>query len=594
MIIREWNGYQEGRDITKIPSEFFTTPTKNVLIFKNKAYMRPGLTAFGAAHTAETKIHGEYVWKDAGIGELAIRTTARKVQVYLEQHKTGVGWVDIFGALNVDVQRVRFATWIDSSDAIIHKRLFFVDGSVDMYDWNGAVGVVASVAGDVITLVAGKSAEALGFDDGSSTPQTVIINGAEYTYNNDPTAQTLSLTSTPTVAAGDLVIAKPKVATTNISGFKKDHIHTYKNHVMVASLDSVQCYFSHLATYPLTYTVPAPASRTAATAFFVNLDGNVTATTERKNKLWISTEDDWFELIKTNIANAFDLYVEVEKNDTTERNGSLPYAVSNFRGDTVFVAQDKTVQMITDLELIQSDSIKLLSDQIQGLLQRTDLTECRVVVHERYIYIIAPSAATLIMYDTVDGFWQPPQQIAMGFLSIISGQLVGHSNARDESFNLFQGRQDLGVDFDAVFALPFIDNDNDFTLKQFAKTAISGRTTESAVITWENYFDTDGEKGHLTREVLASQMRLYAGSGGAGWGSLPFGTAPYAGEVPETDSDLKRFFLFDAPTAIPYFEFRPIITVSGESTDFHLLAYEVESKMASRKVSNDHYIKSGQ
>lgn len=593
MKIREWKGYQEGRDISKIAADFLTYPTKNVLIYKNKAYKRPGITIFGATYTTENKILGEYVWKDAGAGEIGIRAHGQKVDAWLEPYKDGAGWVEIFAALDSSAERVRFATWIDSNDSIIHKRCFFVDGSSDVYQWNGAVGVVASVAGDVITLVAGKSAEALGFDDGSGTPQTVIINGTEYTYNNDPTAQDLNLTSTPTgVAAGDLVIAKPNVSTTTLSTFNKDHIYTFKNHVMLAALDSVQCYFSHISSYPLDYTVPAPASRTAATPFFINLDGNVTASIERNNRLWLSTQDDWFKIEKLDAANAFDLYVEVEKDDTTERNGALPFAVTTYKGDTIFVAQDKTIQMITDLELIQSDTLKLISDEIVGMLQRIDMTEVRVRVHDRYIYIICPAEPVTLMYDTIDGFWQPPQVIAMGHLSVIGGNLIGHSNARNESFTLFSGRQDLGVDFEAVFALPYIDHEDEFVYNQFTKSGISGRCTESAHVEWTNYYFTDETEHVVTREIDGADMKLVSNPDDASWGSLPFMQVPYGGSIDEAGADVRRFNLFDAKASPAYFEYRPIITVTGESAEFHLLSYFVDQKVASRKVGNDLYLSS--
>lgn len=590
MLIKEFKGYQEGRDITKIDPDFFTYPSKNVLVYKGKAYKRPGIALFGAAQDQEKPIHGEYVWKDAAPGEMPIRTFDQTVQVWLEEYKTGAGWTDIYAALNAGTQRVRFATWIDSNDSIIHKRIFFVDGSTNVYQWNGAVGVVASVASSTITLATGKTAEALGFDDGSVTAQTVIINGTEYTYDNDPTGQDLTLTSTPSgVSAGDLVIAKPTVATTLVTGLpNKDHIHTYKNHVMLGSLDSVACYFSHIADYPLNFTVPG--TKTAATAFFITLDGNLTASTERKGILWLSTQDDWFKTIKLDSANAFGLFVEVSKDESTERNGALPYAVSNFRGDTIFVAQDKTIQMITDLELIQSDSIKLLSDEVVGLLQRTNMTNVRVVVHERYIYIICPADATTIMYDTVDGFWQTPQEIGMSLLSIIGGQLIGHSNARNESFYLFSGNQDLGVDFEAVFAFPYRDNEDEFEYKQFSKQGISGRAKESAHVIWETFYDTDGEKRTHKREFDMTNVRMYASPVDSTWGALPFATAPYGGAIPATGSELKRFFLFDAPKATEYFECSTKITVSGESAEFHLLAYKTYESKASRKVGNDHYL----
>ena len=592
MIIRDFKGYQEGRDITKITPDFFAYPTQNVLVYKGKAYKRPGTEALGAIGS-NGKVHGEYVWKDAQPGAISVRTSGQKVQAWLEPFKAGMGWTDIYTALDANTKRVRFATWVDSNGSTVHTRLFFVDGSVNLYQWNGAIGVVDSVVSNTITLVSGKTAESLGFDDGSTTNRTIIVNGTEYVYNNNPTGQDLVCTTTPSgVQPGDLVIAKPTVSTTTLNTFPKDHIYEYKNHVVLGNLESGQLYFSHIATYPLDYTVPVPASRTAATAFFATLDGNVTAMAERKNDFWVSTEDDWFKFTKLDTKNAYDLYVEVEKNETTERNGALPFCVTNFKGDTMFIAQDKTLQMITDTDLIQEDAINLLSDDIALLLARLDLEEARLTAHERYIYIIAPQNATVVMYDTVDNYWQPPQIIGVSMLSVIEGELCGHSNATDTSFKMFKGRQDLGIDFQAVFATGYITMDNEFIYKQFSKSAIAGRTTASAKITWETLYEIEGSRESLIRSIDASKIKLFDGNTLTPFGSVPFGSVPWAGAALEDNSDVKRFFLFDGGTAKPFFEYRPVITVTGENAAFELTAYMVEEAAASRKVGNDHYVKS--
>lgn len=591
MTIEDFKGYLEGRDITRIPPEYFAYPTKNVMIYKGKAYKRGGTEYFGAAETGTNKIHGEFTWKDAQAGEMGIRTTGQKVQVWLEPFKTGADWVDIFTALDADVERVRFAKFIDTNDPTIHTRLIAVDGSADVYQWNGGVGVVESVAADVITIAGSKTCEALGFDDGSSTPQTVLINGTTYTYDNDPTGSDLNLTSTPTVAVGDLVIAQMTVTTTTLNTFNKDHVFAYKNHVVLGNLESGQMYFSHISDYPLNYTIPIPSSRTAATAFFINLSGNLTATWIRKGYLWASTEEDWYKILKLETQNAYDLFVEVELVETTERNGALPFCVSSYKGDTIFLAQDKTLQMITDNDIIQEDAIKLLSDEIAYLLLRTDLTEARLTVHDRQISIIAPIAATVLIYDTVDGYWHPPQEIGVSMYSVIAGVLVGHSNSVDTSFYMFRGRQDLGVDFEAVFALGYQNYGDEFKYKAIGKAGISGRTTESAEINWTTEYEADGERATQVREFTGSDLKLFANSGLTPWATVAYGSVPYAGEELVDNSDVKRFFHFDKGTDTPFFEYRPVITVGGDNAAFELTGYMTEEKAASRKVSNEHFVK---
>jgi hypothetical protein len=592
MIIQDFKGYQEGKDITKIPQDYLAYPAENVMIYKGKAYKRAGSELFGAVDTLDQPIIGDYTWKDAQPGRMLLRAYGQKLQAWLEPYKTGAGWVDIFTALTAGASKVRFAKWIDPNGSTIHTRLFFVDGSDDFYQWNGGVAKVLSVVGTTITIDGVKTLEALGFDNGAVTTQTIRINGVTYQYNNNPTGQTLTTTVAPVgVVPGDLVIAQPTVSIITLANFNKEHIYQFKNHVVLGNLTSGNLYFSHIANYPIDYTVPLPASRTAATGFFSSLDGNIMAIWTRKDKLWVSTEEDWFKYTKLDTKNAYDLFVEVEKNETTERNGALPHCVTSYKGDTIFIAQDKTLQMITDNDIVQTDSVKLLSDEVATLLQRTNMLGASILVFDRYILIIAPADSLIAMYDIVDNYWQPPQYNGVNSISIFDGYLVGHSSTRNVSFKMFTGRQDLGVDFDAVFATGYANFGNEFIHKQFTKTGISGRMTASCEIKWENLFEENGQRAKLTREIKGTDVKLFSGSDLTPFGSVPFGTTPFAGFMPEEGSDIKRFILLDGGASKPFLEYRPIITISGENTAFEMTGYMIEEMAASRKVGNDHYVK---
>ena len=595
MLINYFKGYLEGIDITKIPRDYLAFPSVNVLIYKGVAYKRPGTEALGEVSQENNPVIGEYTWKDAQPGAVSVRAVDTKLQAWLEPFKEGEGWVDIFDGIDGDADRVRFATWIDANNTIIHNRLFAVDGSTNLHQWNGAIGVVASVSDSTITLEDTRTAEFLGFDTATDTnTQTIIVNGNEYEYS-DLTGQDLTLTTRPStgdISPGDLVIAKPTTVTDAISSaFNLDHIFNYKNHLTVANLSSGQVLLSHLKTYPISFAIPEADDRTALTATSANLDGNITAMIERKGYLWISTQDDWFKVRKLLQANAFGLYLEVEKDETTARNGALPYAVTNYKGDTMFITQDKTLQMITDSDLVQEDTIKLISDDIALLLERLDLTETRIFSHDRYIYIVSPNDATLLMYDTVDDFWQPPQNIGMSHLSVIGGELCGHSNSTETSFRMFKTRDDLGVEFSAVFSAGYFDEGRDpFKLSQFTRQGISGRATASAQIMWESLFEAKGSKKVLERQIMADGLKTYTSEQASEWATSPWATVPWAGATPTEDADLSRFFLFDGAKSPPYFEFRYVITVSGENSAFELTGFTANDQESPFRIPNDLFV----
>lgn len=597
MITKDFLGYIEGADLTKIPARNLAYPSKNCLVHKGKVYTRLGISLLGDSGTSGSQVHSERVWKDSKSGEMPMRATGAKIQVYLEAFKSGAGWTDIL-TLASTPDRVEFATFTDINTSIIKKRMFMVHGDGDMIQWNGAVGVIASASGADMTISGSKTLLQLGFDDGSTTTQTVIINGTEYTYSHDPTTQVLTLDSTPSTApvAGDLIIVKPLIHTTTLASIDKDHIYSYKNHIVIGNLNSNDLYFSHSTTYSmatgLDYSVPVPASRTAVSAMYFTLDANITAMRERKGVLWVSTVDDWFKITKLFEINGYDEWSTVEKVESAERMGALPFAVSSHKGDTIFIAQDFTVQSITDLEIIQSDQVKLISDDIEDLLLRLDMTGARIYYNGRYIYITVPVESTLLMLDVVEGHWQPPQIIPISCFSIIAGVKVGHSNNTDESFTLFSGTDDLGADIETVIAFGYqgyTDDTNELEYKWYETFGVSGRMTESTVCTVVIDYETDGAKTNNTIEIDGSVIKTYDISEDVSWGTYPFASRSWAGgDYPATD--LKRFFVFDKYDPVSFFEWRPVFTITGTAQQFHLLAFSADISLSNNTRGDDLFI----
>jgi hypothetical protein len=604
MIVKDFKGYIEGLDITKIGQQHLSYPSRNVFVHKGKAFTRLGIKNDGEVSTADAPVHSEFVWKDALAGELPIRCTGRNVQM-----KWNGRWYTIFSSLSASVVRVRFATWVDGNGAIIKKRLFFVDGSDSVYEWSGGVATVASYANPNITISGTSNLNALGFDSGTVTPQTMVIvrldvsgnvlTHEEKTHDDDCTDKIMHFTGalTNTPVAGDLVIAKP-IAYTTLTGFTKDEIYNYKGHIVLWGFNNVQVYFSHISTFAiatgLDYTIPAPASRTALTAFSLNLDGKPTANIGRKDTLWLSTIDDWFKITKLNTVNAYDLFVEVEKVETIERTGALPYAVCKHKGDVIFMAQDQTLNRITTLEITGQTDIERLSDSVEDLFARLNMSEIRMYYSERYIYIFLPAESTLIMLDLIENYFQPPQSIPANCMSIIGGAKYAHSNARDETFYLFKGRNDLGAPIDAVFAFGYRSEDQEFRYKNSTIFGISGRMITSTKVTTQVMHETDGSKLVSTSIFKGNEVSYFDAGTDDSWATYPWGFRSWAGADMEA-TESKRFYAFDKLDAISWFESRVIITVSPINTDntdieFQLLAWTMDDSLSTRKIGDELFL----
>lgn len=603
----------EGQDISEMSEQYLSYPSKNVVIHKGVPYTRPGITNDGNVPTGNKKIIGERVWKDALGGEKAIRVTADgRVQVKWK----GV-WITIYSGISGDAVRVRFDTWIDDSGAIIKKRIFFVDGTDAIYEWNGAIATIASVdvPGHAITFSENKTGLRLGFDDGSGAAvpvQVVRFTGGiaqspdVYTSDSDMSGQTIhtveAITGSP--AIGDLIMGQVIKHADILEGINKDDIYVYKNHIAVANLASITVYFSD-AENKLDFVIPDSGSRTALSAFLINLDQNYTAMIARFDAsikdtvLWISSVDDWIKVIALTAADSNNEWTSIQQVFETERTGAVPFCVAQQKGDIIFLCQDGTFQRIETIDVLSKDTLTLVSDEVENLLARLDKTEARVYYLKRYIYAVYPAEALVVAFDVIEGHWQTPWTLPVQLMSVIDGILYGHSNARDETFSMLTGTSDLGTDIESVFAFPYYQGfqlhrgtktyPQDLTLKQKNKTGISGRMTPTTKVLVQEFFETDGSKAQEPWIIDGSKVKLYSLPDDESWATHEWGDASIGGSD-DPATPLQRVFAFRQYDAISWFEFRLILTATGKDQQFYLLAWIIDDSLSDVIIPDELYI----
>ncbi len=605
MIIDTFSGYKEGVDITKMSPQDLAYPSKNVFVLKGTVYKREGIENDGTTMTVNEAVHSEFVWKDALGGERPIRVHGNTLQV-----KYNGIWFTLYTNLSEDTIRVYFATWLDRNGSIVKKRLFFTDGSTTLYQWNGAIVNIDSFASDVITIDGTKTLEQEGFDAGNVTTQSVIIYSLdgdtideqeENTYSDNPlSGNDITLDTTPTLipVAGDVVMTKPVAFSDVVSAdFALDFIYAYQNHIIIGNYASVSLYWSHIETYSLAsgldFSMPAN-KRTAASAIYMQLDGNITALISRKNTLWISDADNWYKVVKTVEENAYGMWVSVEKVEVGEGKGALPMAVAKHKDDIIYIAQDKTLQRVLTNEVLGTDEFKLLSDDVEDLFARLNFDDVRLYYLDRAVYIVFPQDSTLIMLDTVEGYFQPPQILPIHCISVIGGVKYGHHNTENQSYKLFSGKDDLGTDIESVIAFGLNhgagDINHQFRYKQHTTFGVSCRISPTAKVEVVEQFEEEGGKETYSFIIDGANIKTFGVSDDASWATNPYGERAWAGEdmvVP----DLKRAVVFDKYSGVSYFDMRPIFTITGTKSDFRLLAYWIDQSYAPRKIGDDLFIK---
>ena len=607
MEITEFRGYLESADLSKIPLGHLAFPSRNCLVTKNKVVTRGGLSNDGNAHTVDEAVHSEFVWRDAPGGDRPMRVHGTTLQV-----KHLGNWITIFTGLDAATTRVFFTTWVDGNTAVIKKRLFFCDGSANLYQWNGFIGTVESFTPNTVTFVADQANLGLmGADAGNVTAQDVRIYSLDANGDVDATELTLSystdvtggltmvLSGAPafTPVANDLVISEPTTDANAVSStFPIDVVYSYKNHVIAANYDRVQVYFSHIETYSLAtglnFTMPVAASRTALTPILMQLDGNFTAMIARKDTLWISDASDWYQVVKSLEQNAYDMWVTVEKFETGEQKGALPMAVAKHKGDIIYMAQDLTVQRITTLDIIGKDDILLLSDGVEALFRRLDSDDVRLYYFERGIFFLFPQESTMVILDTAEEVWyfQPPQDIPINCMSVIDGVKYGHHNGRNETYELFTGRNDLGADMaQAVIATGFIQGKNHFGYQRHDTFGLDIRLTPSTEVLVERYMEENGSKATTSVTFDGESIKTFGSDDDVSWATHPYGSRAWGGSDMSVE-ELRRAFVFDKERQDGHFETRPIITISGAEAELHLLGIYANEAPSPRNIGQDLFV----
>lgn len=754
----------EGMDITKIPLDYLTYPSKNVLIKKGSAFVRPGITNDGMLPTGQTKIIGEEVWRDALGGEKALRVTADgKLQL---RYKTF--WVTFFSGFDTTKQSVRFDTWLDTTiPGLNKKRLYAVDGTTNIYKWNGGVAVIDNVTiapgiiqqinqplgsdtqtnggidyaindiltistgdnnatvqvdlvvpggiktsiihttgstytpGDIlecsnahtghnailqiitvdgggavltyrflsvgtayedgdtltcsggtgtsfsinvtdigntisqfhilnpgtgysisaqnattggsgtgatidITQITGASIhiqgnidfEHLGFDPtsgfGSSTTAITIVRfsggtiaGTDTNSYTNQAGQYITLASNPVniPTSGDLIISNATTDQTVLTTTIKDDIYNFENFLGVANFTSNRVYFSSQVT-PLDYTIPAAIDINATSPFQVDLAENYTAMIKRYNAatqdsiLWISDQNGWTKLRALDTANSSGFFQDRQQVFATDRIGALPFCLDEYEGDIIFFAQDRTLHRINSADVTSRDTLVLLSDDIEGLLQRINITNARLYYRKRYIYLTCQTEGIVIMLDMYPQVpkFMPPQYFPVGLMSVIDGVECGHSSIKDETFVLFTGDDDLEVPINATFAHSVYQSikmvahhrmADTFSLKNHSRAGITGRITDTTKVTILQKWEADGSLTSDEASFVGSEIKTFSISDLNTWAShingyQVFGTA---GDTSDTAA-LKRFYFFVDFQTSNWFEYQMIINCTGP---LHLL-----------------------
>ena len=490
-LVEKFSGYRAREDQTKLDSSFHVSPSKNVVInTSGRMALVKGFVLDGATSvTIDSGILSNYDfinfksdYRNLRAGFLTSAGNDGKLQYrYLDATGT-VHWVDLkTGLTNV---RLSYTDWWDATALV--RQCLWVDGSADIFSWNGAVTTLASAT---INTVTKQDSTKTWAQEGFSTTGSIVIGGVTATYSGGTGTQTLTGVSVDFSASAVASIVHQSVITT--SSFTQMPLTTCdvigcgrKNQVYLGSKLQSTVYISKPTSFS-DYSYSSPV-RLVNEGFYFPLSAPPTKFIPQESKeskdaydMYISEGKNSWSVITSQVTIAFD--ASGTPSATTEKLERIPFKtgpllgaiserlVTKMKNEICFIANDKVANFFGYQSYQYVPAIIDFSYPIIDDMNSYDFTDGSIFYHRNYLYIAIPKSGLIRVYNMTDQtkqyssyyrdvedvtqqpwFWEAPITYPIsGFYVTPDKGLCGHSYTTSESYQLFTGGSFNGQDIDS-------------------------------------------------------------------------------------------------------------------------------------------------
>lgn len=447
-------GYRVREDITKLPAGVLIIGSQNVLTnISDRVQIRQGYALDGAVSSVIASIVSSFDWQTRSNGEVHLRagflTSAGndgKLQYrYVNPSTSADSWNDLLTGLTT--VSYNFCTYWNTAENL--RETLFVNGTSNIYRWNGAVTELLSATANTITK-AGDTWVDSGFY--ATADKQLVINGTTYTYTGGESTHTLTGVS-PSPAAepvGSVIVQKVVVkANSTMTGitstFPNGLISNLNNQIFVGALTSAVLWISKVNDFT-DYSSSSP--RQAGQGATLILDDNLVALVRQEQFMYVSAGKDlWYNIsfeIQTSTVGLVYEQVNAELLKNGRRQGARSQAfTSHMKNNVITVTFEPTIDMIGRLEnYFETPQTKNISDSIKLLVDELDFTGGSIYYHRYNIYVAVPVEGIVLVYNLTTNGWEAPQTIPITRFYTVDGELYGHSAITSESYKLFTGYAD--------------------------------------------------------------------------------------------------------------------------------------------------------
>lgn len=597
--------YNSAIDKTNAKPNILVVPSQNVVINRQrKVESRGGYTRLGAANSASNAIRNAVTWQTSTGVERPMRSYDDELEVYLGTVDGDVidGWRRVTDGRST-TEILRFATWWDGTEDL--DLLLWVEGDDNIYEWNGAVAVVASTGTNTLTKKGTATWSQNRFYNARDRTIINVRTGVEFAYTGgDGTTTLTGVTPDPAgadIVAGDIFIQKIVTNANTPATDRNNHtIFQWENQIAVGSDDDNEVRLSKNTSFT-DYAFSSP--RTAGEGATFTLDGPSKGAGALGQYLILFAGDGIFrvnyELIT--VSTTLSEQIRVKKLNTGPRQGSRGAdSITHIGNEIVYLSNEPALRSVQDPDQLEGPNVRTLSNPIKPDFDAEDFANAHLLWSKNSLYLSSPVNSRLYILEFIedaDGnvrrFWQPPQILPARALSIIDGDFHIHSNGNPETYKFPDGRSDTATDdsklpIHSIAAFAYRNFGKRGLLKNFDEYFVEGEVTGNADVTLTLNYDFGGHTLSVEKTIDGADEDIIEETlENASLGQQPLGQVPLGG-ASSAPSDARKFRVYFEIPGEDFVEVQPIFSFNDADFFFSILAHGPNVRLSRRRNISKH------
>lgn len=618
-LITKFPGYHAREDKTTLPLGTLISPSQNVMIKTSgrvalvKGYKLDGVGSsvidsgilsnfdFINFKGDVRNLRAGFLTSAGNDGKLGYR--------YLDATGT-VNWVDLkTGLTNV---RLSYTEYWDTTALV--KNVLWVDGSNNVFSWNGAVTTLASATATTVTKQGTNTWAQEGF--AQTGTRSIVIGGVSATYSGGEGTTTLTGVSVDFSASAVASIINQAVVTVALSAMT-NILATFaptvigcgrRNQVYIGASNSNNLYISKVNSYT-DYSFTSPV-RVVGEGALIPLDSPPTKfiplesrTDTNAYDMYISEGLSTWAVIRATLSS--DLTKETLEHIRMKvsylQGAKSERLVSKMKNHIIFVGNDNVANFLGYLSYQYVPETVDFSYPIIEDQSSYDFTDASIFYHKNYIYETIPKSGIIRVFNMTDQtkettssirgvedvdsdqpwFWEAPITYPVsGFYVTPDKGLCGHSYTTSESYQLFTGGSLNGQQIDANATFSFDDKGDRTQSKASDELWVEGLIKQNTILTANVLGDLDAFQTSQTVTVNGNDNTIVAyGAGGHAIGKNNLGSQPLGGTQTSTNTLSAYFHVAKTYVETPCYLEGISFYTKGIDLDWELITYGTNSKM---------------